>query len=305
MKKWILPLAAATTIFGLTACSDDSSSAEDSKVLVETSAGDVTKDEFYKELTKQPQSEQLLKELVQYKVLSEEYKVSDKELDKEIEYLKTQFGGEDQFKKALEQSGIKGEDELREVVKRNLVFFKAQTAGIEVTEKEMKKLYEEEYKVKEVKARHILVKDEKTAKEVKEKLKNGEDFAALAKEYSTDPGSKDKGGDLGFFTRGKMVPEFDKAAFSLEPGKVSEPIKSQYGYHVIEVQEQKTQKFEEAKYQIKKALLQKKAQEEAQKNPENPIDKVMEDAEIDVKVEKYEDLFKDKKTEKETTEKEK
>lgn len=292
MKKWILSIAAATTIFGVAACSNDGASG-DSKVLVETSAGEVTQEDFYNELKKQPQSEQILKELVQYKVLSEKYEVTDKELDKEIEYLKSQFGGEEGFKNALEQSGIKGEDELRDVVKRNLVFFKAQTEGIEASEEEMKKMYEEQYKVEEVEARHILVKDEKTAKEVKQKLEDGGDFAKLAKEYSTDPGSKEKGGELGTFGRGQMVPEFEQAAFTLEPGKISEPVKSQHGFHIIEVLDQKTQSFEDAEYQIKKTLLQQKAQEQAQKNPEsNPIDKALDDADIDVKVDEYKDLFK-------------
>ncbi|MGM7700150.1 peptidylprolyl isomerase [Pseudalkalibacillus sp. Hm43] len=292
MKKWILSIAAATTIFGVAACSNDGASG-DSKVLVETKAGEVTQEDFYNELKKQPQSEQILKELVQYKVLSEKYEVTDKELDKEIEYLKSQFGGEEGFKNALEQSGIKGEDELRDVVKRNLVFFKAQTEGIEASEEEMKKMYEEQYKVEEVEARHILVKDEKTAKEVKQKLEDGGDFAKLAKEYSTDPGSKEKGGELGTFGRGQMVPEFEQAAFTLEPGKISEPVKSQHGFHIIEVLDQKTQSFEDAEYQIKKTLLQQKAQEQAQKNPEsNPIDKALEDADIDVKVDEYKDLFK-------------
>ncbi len=292
MKKWILSIAAATTIFGVAACSNDGASG-DSKVLVETSAGEVTQEDFYNELKKQPQSEQILKELVQYKVLSEKFEVTDKELDKEIDYLKKQFGGEEGFKNALEQSGIKGEEELRDVVKRNLVFFKAQTEGIEVSEKEMKKMYEEQYKVEEVEARHILVKDEKTAKEVKQKLEDGGDFAKLAKEYSTDPGSKEKGGELGSFGRGQMVPEFEQAAFTLEPGKISEPVKSQHGFHIIEVLNQKTQSFEDAEYQIKKSLLQQKAQEQAQKNPEsNPIDKALEDADIDVKVDEYKDLFK-------------
>ncbi|WP_221568840.1 peptidylprolyl isomerase [Alkalihalobacillus sp. TS-13] len=291
MKKWVLTVAAATTIFGTAACSNNGDSG-DSKVIVETSAGDVTQQDFYNEMKKQPQSEQILQELVQYKVLSEKYEVSDKELDKEIDYLKSQFGGDEGFENALKQSGIEGEEELRDVVKRNLVFFKAQTEGIKVSEEEMKKKYDEEYKIKEVEARHILVEDEKTAKEVKKKLDEGGDFAELAKEYSTDPGSKDKGGELGSFPRGQMVPEFDEVAFSLEKGKISDPVKSQYGFHIIEVLDQKTQSFEEAEYQIKKTLLQEKAQEKAQKDPDaNPVDKAMKDAKIDVKDKEYKDLF--------------
>ncbi|MBI5223275.1 peptidylprolyl isomerase [Candidatus Micrarchaeota archaeon] len=86
----------------------------------------------------------------------------------------------------------------------------------------------------EVKASHILVKDEATARRVKSELDAGGDFANLAKKYSTCP-SKEKGGDLGFFGKGRMVAEFEKAAFSLEVGKVSAPVKTKFGYHLIKV----------------------------------------------------------------------
>jgi peptidyl-prolyl cis-trans isomerase C len=90
----------------------------------------------------------------------------------------------------------------------------------------------------EIRARHILVADEATAKAIIEELKAGKDFAELARERSTDPGSKDEGGDLGFFTRDRMVEDFARAAFALQPGQFSqEPVRSQFGWHVIRVEE--------------------------------------------------------------------
>lgn len=90
--------------------------------------------------------------------------------------------------------------------------------------------------------------------EIRKKLVAGEDFAALAKAESDDPGSKDKGGDLGFIRRGQMVPQFDQAAFTLPVGQLSEPVKTPYGYHVIKVEARQTKPLEEVRADIEKRL---------------------------------------------------
>jgi len=132
-----------------------------------------------------------------------------------------------------------------------------------VTDDAMKKVYEDATKQagaeKEVRARHILVPTEEEAKAIKADLDKGADFAKLAKEKSKDPGAAD-GGDLGFFTKDQMVPEFSAVAFALEPGKVSDPVKSQFGWHVIKVEEAREKKppaFEQVKPQIENFVIRK------------------------------------------------
>ncbi len=122
-----------------------------------------------------------------------------------------------------------------------------QIATEKLTDAEMKKFYNKnKADFKEVRASHILVKTEEEAKEIKKKLDQGGDFAALAKEKSTDPGSAPRGGDLGFFTRDRMVKAFSDAAFSLKVNEVSKPVQSPFGFHIIKVVEAKDAKnFEE------------------------------------------------------------
>jgi peptidyl-prolyl cis-trans isomerase C len=131
------------------------------------------------------------------------------------------------------------------------------------TDENMKKVYEDAAKQitgeQEVHARHILVETEDQAKKIEDELKKGADFAELAKKESKDPGASD-GGDLGFFTKDQMVPEFSAVAFALEPGKISDPVKSQFGWHVIKVEEKRTRKapdFEQVKPQIETYVVRK------------------------------------------------
>lgn len=111
----------------------------------------------------------------------------------------------------------------------------------------------------QVEASHILVADEKTAKEVKKKLDDGEDFADLAKEYSTDTATKENGGELGYFSSGQMVEEFEKAAFSMDVDEISNPVETTNGWHIIKVTGHKDAveaKLDDHKDEIKDTLFE-------------------------------------------------
>ena len=137
-----------------------------------------------------------------------------------------------------------------------------------VTDEELKARYEKDVAgytpPEEVKASHILVKTEDEAKQIISDLEAGGDFAAIASEKSLDPGSKTNGGDLGYFSKGQMVPAFEEAAFALEPGSYTKtPVQSQFGYHVIKTEDKRSQpvpSFEDVKAQVQEVLQREKFQ---------------------------------------------
>ncbi|PES94221.1 peptidylprolyl isomerase [Bacillus cereus] len=277
MKKAMLALA-ATSVIALSACGTSSSDK-----IVTSKAGDITKEEFYTQM-KQTAGKQVLNNMVMEKVLIKNYKVEDKEVDKKFDEMKKQYG--DQFDTLLKQQGIK-EETIKNGVRASL----AQEKAIEktITDKELKENYKPE-----IKASHILVKDEATAKKVKEELGQGKSFEELAKQYSEDTGSKEKGGDLGYFTPGKMVKEFEDAAYKLKKDEVSEPVKTQFGYHIIKVTDIKEQKpFDEVKGDIKKDLVQKKAQDAQFMN--DLMMKEIKKADVKVDDKDLKDLFEEPK----------
>jgi peptidyl-prolyl cis-trans isomerase C len=174
--------------------------------------------------------------------------------------------------KAAEDKKIADTDEFkkRAAFTRNRLLMDSLLASegkAATTDAAMKQVYEDASKQisgeQEVHARHILVETEDEAKAVKAELDKGGDFAELAKKKSKDPGASD-GGDLGFFTKDQMVPEFSAVAFSLEPGKISDPVKSQFGWHIIKVEEKRNRKppeFDQVKAQIE-TYVTRKAQAE-------------------------------------------
>jgi peptidyl-prolyl cis-trans isomerase C len=148
---------------------------------------------------------------------------------------------------------------------RDAYFF--QKIRPQVTDEEIKAAYDAESakvaQTERVRARHILLGTEKEATDILARLKAGEKFEELAKKYSLD-GSKDYGGDLGYFTAPEMVAEFSKAAFALKVGEVSQPVKTDFGWHVIRIEDRKlgaAQPFDQVKSAIRNVLLRKKVQE--------------------------------------------
>lgn len=245
MKKWILSLLLLAGIVTLAACNNG----DNSEAVAETKAGNITKDELYEEM-KKTYGEQVLQQLVYEKILSDKYEVTDEELDAKLNEVKEQLGSN--FEMALAQYQMT-EETFKQSLKLDLLVEKAATADIKVTDEEIKEYYDN-YKP-QIKARHILVADEAKAKEVKAKLDEGGDFAELAKENSTDTVSAEAGGDLGWFGTGQMVPEFEEAAFALDVNEISAPVKSEHGYHIIQVTEKEEKKsLEDMKAEIEQQL---------------------------------------------------
>ncbi len=145
--------------------------------------------------------------------------------------------------------------------------------GPQVNEQAVRALYDKEIGTKpgepEVQASHILVPTEAQAKDIIAQLNKGADFATLAKKYSTDPTGKDSGGDLGYFKKGDMVPEFSDAAFALQPGQITQtPVHTRYGWHVIKVMNKRMAPpptFDQAKNELQQQLVQNLIQTEVQK----------------------------------------
>ena len=198
--------------------------------------------------------------------------VSDENVDKRLEEIKKQyFGGDDKrYRDQLSKQGL-SEEQVRTDVRAQLVqegIFKKVTSEVKVTDADIEKYYnenKEQYGTPESReVRHILVANKKLADRLYTQLENGGNFAKLAKQHSKDPGSKDQGGKL-TIARGQTVEPFDQTAFLLPIGKVSRPVKTQYGYHLIEpvseIKPAKTTPLAQVKESIRQQLLQTKKNE--------------------------------------------
>jgi len=220
----------------------------------------------------------LQNQAVAYLVQREEYaneaddlgiKVTDEEIAKKVDEVKKQYFQNDQkkFEAGLKQQGYT-EEALREDIHSELVsqkIYENLTTSVKVSDADLQKYYDEnktQYTVAESRAvRHILVKTKAEADDLHAQLESGADFAKLAKASSLDPGSKDQGGKL-TVSRGQTVAPFDKAAFSLRTNELSDPIKTEFGYHLIQplaaVKAGSVTPFAEAKAQIRTQLAEER-----------------------------------------------
>lgn len=195
-------------------------------------------------------------ELLMQKGTDADKKKAEVDTDKYIADVKKQIGSDTVFEAQVKSTGMSMDQFKKRAFEQNvceIVLDREVKPNVKVTDAEVKKFYDENQvefeKPEQVRAAHILIstldKDtqkplppaqkaekEKFAKEIKARADKGEDFAKLAKEYSEDPGSKDSGGEY-TFPKGKMVPEFEAAAFSMKPGQISDLVETQFGYHII------------------------------------------------------------------------
>jgi parvulin-like peptidyl-prolyl isomerase len=212
-----------------------------------------------------------LVEQAQFEIAAEELDVTvtDEELDKRLDELKQQFfdGDEQKYTDELEKQGLTEEQVLKDLRTRMLSekIFEKVTSEVEVTDADIQAYYEENRAQFETPAsreiRHILVKSKAEADDIHAQLENGGNFARLAKQFSEDPASKNEGGK---FTaqKGATVAPFDRTAFELRTGELSEPVKTQFGWHIIEaladVEEASTQPLSEVEESISSTLLEEK-----------------------------------------------
>jgi peptidyl-prolyl cis-trans isomerase C len=254
MKKVLfLILLLSLTIAVLTGCQQKGKSS--GEVLVKVGKAEITKDDFLKEVSRIPEwaraqfsgkegKEKFLDELIKRELVYEDAKKM--RLDKDPEYL-------DKVK------------DFEKMTLISLILKKEVEDKAKVDDADVKAFYDknaDKFTIgTKLRASHILVDTEAQAKDIRERLNKGESFAKLAQSFSKDKGSASKGGDIGYFGSGQMVPEFERAVMGLKIGEISEPVKTRFGYHIIQLTDVKkgeTASFEQSKEAIRKQLLAEK-----------------------------------------------
>ncbi|MBM7541511.1 peptidylprolyl isomerase [Amphibacillus cookii] len=285
MKKLAIVATLTVAFIGLAACSSD-----DSEVVVEMDQGNISKEEFYEEL-KSTAGESVIQNMVYLKILEDRYEIDESEIDQEVDKLKEEYG--DSFEMVLQTNNFQDEEEFRENLRFQILQTEAITEDIEVSDEEIEQYYER--LSNEIEASHILVEDEELANDLYDQLMDGADFAELAEEHSTDTQSAAEGGNLGYFSAGQMVSDFEDKAYSLGIDEIGEPVNSDYGWHIIKVTDIRESETELPDLEDMRASIRRDiatpiamADQEAAMNKMNAL---LEESNIQVNIEEFEALF--------------
>lgn len=276
-----LSLAACAALL-MTGCGDQ-------KTIATVNGQKITKGEFDQKLEQQGGKAALqamvTQDLVFQYAKDHNVTVTDQEVNDKLAEIQSHFPP-GQFETMLKAQGI-SMDDAKKLVRENLLTTKAVDQNINVTDQQVNDYLKAQHLTvgapAQVKARHILVKSKVLADQIEAQLRKGSDFAALAKQYSQDSGTKDKGGELGWFGPGQMVPAFQQAAFALKPNQISAPVQTPFGWHIIQVEETKPLTKDAAVAQIKKQ------QEQLQITPF--MTQLRTSAKIEIMDPRYQDLF--------------
>ncbi|GEK91453.1 peptidylprolyl isomerase [Alkalibacterium kapii] len=236
MKKWLVGAMACSSLL-LASCAND-----EGEEVASTEAGKIRENELYERMKNEPTQggltygQQMLQQMLLEDILENEFEddVTDEQVNAEFEEEAEQYGGVDAFEEMLAQQGLSAED-VKENIRTSLYVEEAIIQNTDMTEEEVQKAYDEY--VVDATVAHILVEEEDLARDIIDQLNDGADFSELVTEYSTDTGTIDAGGELPL-EPGRFVPEFEEAAVKLEEGEITqEPVKSEFGYHIIKMVE--------------------------------------------------------------------
>jgi len=296
MPRTFRAVAACGTLalcISLAACSTGGSTGD----VASVNGQKISRADFDHKLESGPAAKQTLTQMVQQDLIDQYARdnkivIAQSAVDKEENDIKAKYPA-GQFEQLLKQQGLT-EADVQSILRQRLVLEQAVAPNVKVSDADVRAYFNKNHalfdKPAQVRARHILVADLPTAKLVLSKLQAGGSWDALAKQYSTDPSSKDKGGEIGFFSRGQMVAPFQDAAFGAKVGQIVGPVKSPFGYHVIQVEEKKPATkatFASVKDQIHTQLVQ---QQEQQQIPVF-LQTLRQNARIDVYDDRYKDAF--------------
>lgn len=284
-------IGTAALCVSLAACSTGSGGGN----VASVNGQNISRADFDKKLESSPTARQVLTQMVQQDLIDQyardkKVDVSQAEIDKKESEIKARYPA-GQFDQILKQQGLTEQD-VQNILRQQIILSKAVAPQVHVSDADVKAFFDKNHamfdKPEQVRARHILVADQKTAQTVLAKLKAGGSWDALAKQYSTDPSTKDKGGELGFFGKGQMVPQFQDAAFNAKVGQIVGPVKSPFGYHVIQTEEKKPATkatLANTRDQIRQQLTQQQEQQQL------PV--FMQQLRAGAKIDVYDDRFKD------------